>query len=212
MNTYSMTQSTPEAVSPRPHRTSTLAALTVAGLALAMAGPAAALPCDNPSARPNASRVLGVNTHKVSSKSPDTGYATVAPCPYWVVDISVPSNSSGTGGDDKSFTILTNPIPLNDEGVCTAFQERTYVYKYGVIDIKGTKGFYQIGSWKREGVWDPNSDSLFPPCKIKSSGLPTLSPPASGKDLYRVVSQRKDKMSGKWMPVYVEAIHETIPK
>ncbi|HEX4965678.1 MAG TPA: hypothetical protein VF173_33010 [Thermoanaerobaculia bacterium] len=198
------------ATSKRPQRTLTLAALILAGLSLSLAGPAAALLCENAAA--NASLVLGPAKHSVKSTSSGGGYATVS-CKNFVVDISVPSNSSGTGTDLKSFSIWTNfenPVgAITAKAACLAFSDQTLVYK----KAGGAGQFQMIGSWQRSGSWtDPTQQNgiLFP-CTIQTKPgailLPTLNPPANGADLYRVVTIRKSGTTPQ--TVIVEADHDS---
>ncbi|HEV2852534.1 MAG TPA: hypothetical protein VHC97_06995 [Thermoanaerobaculia bacterium] len=205
MNTYSMTQSTSKIVSPHPRRTSTLAALTFAGLALAMAGPAMAVSvCAHPDLVPGKALFLGPNVSSASSESNGGGYAFVC-CRYWVVDISVPSNSSGLNNDLKSFTIWANesgPYSYLTEPDCKNFWDRTYVYK----KPNGATKFQWIAYWERKG--EPNPQSIVP-CTLKyqpgAVPLSELTPPATGTDVYRVMSVRKS--GANWVTVKVQAEH-----
>src|ERR1044071_2982896 len=51
---------------------------------------------------PNQVISLGPNVHSSMVQSVNTSYST-SPCKAWIVDILVPSNSTGTGSDLKSF-------------------------------------------------------------------------------------------------------------
>lgn len=199
MNTNSIHPTTQPSKGRRPLKKLALAALTLVVLGLALTGPTSALPCDGPNASPNVTLTLGVATHKVTSTSPDAGYATQG-CEYWVVDISVPNDSSGLGDDFKSFKIFTNSVFPSNPTACVGFWERTYVYKYSQVKYK------QIGYWEKKGSWNGSYCSL----KNVSSPipLPPLTPPSAGSDRYRVASQRKDTNSGKWTAVLVTAFHE----
>jgi hypothetical protein len=184
--------------------------LTLAALGFTMAGPAAAV-CENAPA--NASLSLGPVTHSVKKTSNDGSYANVG-CHYYVVDISVPSNSSGTGKDLQSFTIWTNfsdsfIAPTSAKVVCEANWEKTFVYK----KAGGVGSFQLVGSWERKGKWLTGPGVLFPCVVVTLSGstLSTLNPPANGTDVYRVVSARKygGQWGTKFTTVTVEALHNS---
>jgi hypothetical protein len=176
--------------------------LLVLGLALAPSASAQSA-CAHPGLVAHAALVLGKQTHAVSASSPGGGYAMVC-CRYFVVDVAVPADSSGTGNDLKSFYIETEPalgsVGPPDESDCTAIRGKTAVYK----NVGGS--FQLIAQWEAVGVWDP---SLLFPCTIEAKQgatlLPALNPPASNYDVYRVVTS--SKFGAQWVTARVDAGH-----
>jgi hypothetical protein len=176
----------------------------VAGFGSVFAGRANAIQhCwDLPS--PNATRFLGPGPGDVLSVS-DSGTYSKGGCHYWVVDISVPSNSSGGIEFLPAFSINFSGVPTTKTS-CLAYQDYLVVF----VKHQGQPQFDStpIARGSRKGSWHPGN--FFGPCTLtlsannKNSGKP-LSPPADGTDVYRVAAAIKS--GNTWKIVRVTAAH-----
>jgi hypothetical protein len=180
-------------------------AMVVLGAAAALAqDPCATIP-------PNVSLTLGPKLHSVqannSAPSISNGPPVMSTCHYWVADITVPSNSSGTGTDLPQFLIETASIfvyPGSDG--CSGWTEESAIYR------KHVNGqFSKIGGGLRKSqlVGAKDEPKL---CLL----LPTVpgveehfSPPAAGTSVYRVASRLSYKGQNKTESV--QAVHVMVP-
>ena len=131
---------------------------------------------------------LGVGVPSVTASV--SGFATYAgnPCPRYVVDIVVPSSSSGGPGYFDDFTvgggILNAP---SSSSVCASASESVRVYRK-----TGNGEFVSIGGGRTTGTWNPGGGFVSPHCQfVKAPGyvdVPSFSPPSYQylPDVYRV--------------------------
>jgi hypothetical protein len=147
---------------------------------------------------------MGPGIHAVQSSSGNGSYSTDPICRRWIVDINIPSNSSGTGNDYKWVKILDSSADLvaNTKAACQSTEIIENLYK------KKPDGTFQtIGGGTLKGVW--KASNLFPCQLYKSPGYvnfpSSISPPFSGTQTYRVTRSRKT--GGQFKPVTVKAQH-----
>ena len=184
--------------------TAALAALVV----LASAGAAAANPLVDVCATvpADATLWLGENTPKVEANSGGLHYWNTnnwRQCDKFVVDVQVPSNSSGGPGFLPAFTIAT-PTPALTPGYCQYFWEETFVYH----------GFKQLGHvafYARERF--DGTCRVIPSSYYKSEPWPSsFTPPKTRVTTYRVATSAKYDSGSPWvpnwdLPVLVRAAH-----
>jgi len=135
-------------------------------------------------------------------------------CHYWVVDLVVPFNSSGTGHDTRRFWVETASTWAGGDSKeeCRGRTEQTFVY----VKHPGATTFTRIAGGIRQTEWVNVSQPHQPPsyiCFLLPDSVPNLeqplSPPGAGTDVYRFVMTLNDK--GTHVPMSFSAWHETIP-
>lgn len=188
----------------------TLAFIVLAGFGSVFAGRANAYQHCSNLAAPSAILNLGLAVPIVESTS-NGGIYEQGGCHFWVVDISVPSNSSGGPNSVPSFFInLGSGFGPNTKAACDAYAD------YFVVFVKH-QGQTQFGSTpiahgSRKGVWSAQK-GLIARCGLKESSTyeklsDSLNPPASGTDIYRFAGAVK--IGKKWKTVNVWAKHHVV--
>jgi hypothetical protein len=182
-----------------------LAGFILAGSSTLLASNAQAFVLLNGKTLPaDATRTMGPGIHAVQSSSGNGAYSTDPACRRWIVDINIPSNSSGTGDDSKRVIIFDSSADLvaNTKAVCQSTEIIESLYK------KKPDGTFQtIGGGTLKGVW--KASNLFPCQLYKSPGYvnfpSSIAPPFTGTQTYRVTRSRK--VNGQYKPVTVKAQH-----
>jgi hypothetical protein len=176
--------------------------LALAGFIAIFAGSANAIPCWAVS--PNMTRILGPGVPDVESTSNGALYAKSG-CHYWVVDISVPSNSSGGSFDLPSILMDSRASFTSNKANCESYRDYILIY----VKHPGQSQFdpTPISQGWRKGVWHGGEIS---PCTIRISKtykeLPApLNPPKTGTDIYRVAGSAR--IGESWKRVHVTATH-----
>lgn len=167
----------------------TMACLVLAALGFVFAGRAHATPCWA-LATPSATRSLGPGLSMVESTS-NGGLYEKSACHYWVVDISVPSDSFGASGDLPSFSIFINGRPTT-KAACQSYYDAVQVYVKHPAQTQFETT--PIAREARRGVWHSTNSEDLPlsdRCELRTFGtavkLPQgLNPPGTGTDIYRV--------------------------
>jgi hypothetical protein len=178
--------------------TAALAALVV----LASAGAAAANPLVDVCATvpADATLWLGEGTPKVEASSGDLNYTGYwRPCDKFVVDVQVPSNSSGGAGFLPAFTIET-PTPTPTPGYCYDFVQKTSVYR-------GLKHLGHVTFYAAERY---DGTCRVIPISNESDPWPSsFTPPKTRVTTYRVVTTADypDLWCDCALPVLVRAAH-----
>lgn len=157
---------------------------------------------------PDATRTMGANVNSVTSTSAGGAYGAKALCKAWVVDINVPSTSSGTAGWGKpiSFGGLTDVYGANTKAECEAVSVVEQVFR----KTQGATSFTKIAGGRRVGVW--TQGNLFPCILTPQAGylpFPTVNPPSAGTVVYRVT--RSLKQGTTFMGVTISASHQQPP-
>jgi hypothetical protein len=153
---------------------------------------------------------FGAGVSSVSSPASTTAYGTRIGCPRWVVDVTVPSNSSGTVHDLRSFSVGgADPNLPSTKAACESVEIKTMWYRKRL----GDPSFTDIGSVTEKGVFNGEPGALFP-CVLSvqpGSTKPAqpFNPPQIGTNTYRIV--RSVKIGGAWQPVTVTASHTRQP-
>lgn len=156
----------------------------------------------------DAVRTMGPNVNSVSSSSAGGAYSTKPMCKAWVVDINVPSTSSGTAGWGKpiSFGGLSETYGANSKAEC----EATAVTETLFRKTQGATSFTKVAGGSRKGVW--TQGNMFP-CILVPQGayvqFPAVNPPVAGTTVYRVSRSLKQGMTYKG--VTVSAQHQAPP-
>src|SRR5262249_48719618 len=138
-----------------------LSGLVLAGSLVAFGGPVQAFPtfasvCTAVPA--DATRLLGLGTHQVQATSNGGSYANKPACPSWVVDVYVPSSSSGTGSDLKTFSFTDTGSGIlyyyaSNSTACTSVHTWEYLYRKRAGETQ-----FQLIAWeKRDGMWSPGA-------------------------------------------------------
>jgi hypothetical protein len=156
----------------------------------------------------NATLTLGSGVSSVNSTSNVVYSGNL--CNRWVVDIRVPSNSSGTGSDLLAFGIGANgTVGPPNKADCESYTEQTSIYRKAYRETE----FKFIAGGTKKGVWHTESGTLFP-CELRAqpgwlSLAQPLTPPGSSTDFYRVASNVK--FGGQWRTVTIQAEHFSPP-
>jgi hypothetical protein len=145
-------------------------------------------------AAPHATLSLGPGVPSVQTTSPSGSYASGL-CPRYVVDIFVPTSSSGGPGYFDSFTVgggYAGPaygsslggLPLS-QVYCAGYEGSLRVYRKSALGGE----FASLGGGGLHGEWQ--SGGLFGPyCALTKNpsfvDLPTFNPPALFPVVYRV--------------------------
>jgi len=187
-----------------------LACIALVGFSFVFAGRANAMPCWALTS-PSATLSLGLGVPSVESTS-NGGIYEKSGCHYWVVDISVPSNSSGGQNSIPSFGIYLDTWGPHTKAGCQTYEDYFVVF----VKHQGQDQFEStpIAHGSRTGVWNPGKDAI-PLCGLKESKTyvnlsDSLNPPASGTDVYRVAAAVRS--GSKWKTVNVLAQHVVIPR
>jgi hypothetical protein len=146
-------------------------------------------------AAPHATLSLGAGVPSVQSTSPSGSYASGL-CPRYVVDIHVPTSSSGGPGYFDSFTVgggYAGPaygsslggLPLS-QVYCAGYEGSLRVYRKSALG----GDFAYLGGGGLHGEWQPSGGLFGPYCALTKSSsfvdLPTFNPPPLVPVVYRV--------------------------
>ena len=107
---------------------------------------------------PDATRTMSPNVNSVTSSSAGGAYGAKLLCKSWVVDVNVPSTSSGTAGWGKpiSFGGLPETYGANNKAEC----ESTMVVEQLFSKTLGATSFTRIAGGTLRGVW--TQGNMFP--------------------------------------------------
>ena len=157
---------------------------------------------------PDATRTMGPNVNSVTSSSAGGAYGAKPLCRAWVVDINVPSTSSGTAGWGKpiSFGGLPETYGANNKAEC----EATAVVEQLFRKPQGATSFTRIAGGTRRGVW--TQGDMFPCILAPQAGFvpfPKVNPPNTGTVVYRV--SRSLKQGATYKGVTISAEHQQPP-
>jgi hypothetical protein len=172
------------------------AVAAVAGAAAGKAGAQAPLFLDFcKTAAPHATLSLGPGVPSVQTMSPSGSYASGL-CPRYVVDIHVPTSSSGGPGYFDSFTVgggyagsaygsSLGGLPLS-QVYCAGYEGSLRVYRKSALGGE----FAFVGGGGLHGVWQANGGLFGPYCALTKNSsfvdLPSFNPPPLAPVVYRV--------------------------
>lgn len=161
---------------------------------------------------PHATLSLGAGVPSVEAVG-DFGY-WAGPCGRFVVDISVPTTSSGGPGYSTAFAFFGG-FPYVTQPVTSQYDCRgkalLSVYRKSALG----GGFTYLGDGVSLLQWTENPGPFAPNCSlVHDYALPAFSPPTSFPVVYRIASKAWYK--GPWsasypLPVRVTAAHLQIP-
>jgi hypothetical protein len=168
-------------------------------------------------AAPHATLNLGPNVPSVQATSAGGTYGSGL-CPRFVVDINVPTTSSGGPGWFDSFTVgggyadlatgsSLGGLPLS-QIECANYTGYLRVYRKSILG----GDFTVLGGGTTHGTWIPGGSIFGPYCAIvKSAGyvdLPAYNPPSFVGVVYRVAIGAK--VGASWRQVKAGAWHQPI--
>jgi hypothetical protein len=186
-------------------------------------------------APPNASLSLGAGILGVQATSDGGKYHDGGGCGLFVVDIAVPSDSSGPSGFLPSFTVESGPTELIFQGkklsavtnyaggfqlpdqLCSFYSQETLVFvksvganEFNLIDAVIANG--TVEQEQGNALTGPKSKCILAPSKGKgtlSIGLPfSFKPSKSGGKVFRV-AVGVNLASSQWQQVRVQASHDS---
>jgi hypothetical protein len=159
-------------------------------------------------AAPDRTLVLGAGVPKVEAAV--TGFVMYAnnPCPRWIVDIVVPTTSSGGAGYFDDFAIAGGiKDTVSSPSWCGGAAESIRVYR------KSTPGgdFAYLGGGRTTGTWNPGGGFVAPHCDFVKApayvDLPWFGPPSYATAVYRVAVSATMNDGAFHAPVRVRAWH-----
>lgn len=153
-------------------------------------------------AHANAVLTMGPGVSEVNSTSPNAAYGMVVGCKKWVVDILVPSNSSGTGNELRSIAFVGDSSAPANKALCQSYSAYESYYKKAA----GQTEYTRVATQWIIGLW--HEGNMFP-CELYfltgTGSIPRPNPPRAGTDVYRVA--KSIEYGGQWRQVYVAAEH-----
>ena len=147
---------------------------------------------------PDATRTLGPGVPDVEASSLLTSYASGL-CSRFVVDVLVPTNTSGGAHYHDAFSIfgtihsaLSPSFNLGlSSSACATYEGYVRVYRKSAYD----GAFVSVGGGRTTGAWIEDGGLLGPHCTpVKAPGyvdLPVFQPPSRMSAVYRVTASAK---------------------
>lgn len=134
---------------------------------------------------------FGKGVSRVQAKSTGAEYSASA-CKSFIVDIDVPSDSSGNPGQDLPQFYLMGGTTDTSLGKSECRNITTNVAFY--VKKNGKKAFSKLGGGLMKGTWHDSREGGFVPVNCVLAPVagytappPSYAPPKSGSDTYRVV-------------------------